>query len=202
MDPKETLGRIAPQILEAIEAGDVGSLAWGMVPHTSGRVFVRKFSVEFGGWGMVEVRLDRVPVWRSISASSGDWEWDPHWVPTDSALEQRKAERITTRARQARRDADRLAVLEAIRKGRPVRHWAGEHGYGGVLMVGEAVASARGVYRTLTGNELPLTAGGLRTPAWRAWLAEVTNPRAFAPVRRGSRARRDAVEHALAAEGM
>lgn len=195
MDPKEKLRRIAPELVQAIESGDMKSLAWGMVPRTNGRVFVRKFSVEFGGWGMVEVRLDRVPVWRSISASasSGDWELDPHWVPTARAVEQREAERMSNRSRQARRDSDRDTVLQAIREGRPVGYSDGQE-WGTLFIEGAAVASARGVYRTLTG-------GCAGDEGWNDWLAEVTNPPA--PVRPlPRRARRDAVQFALAAEGV
>jgi hypothetical protein len=214
MDLKGVVRRLAPHVVAAIEAGDHWSLDWGMVPHTSGRVFVRMFRLWISGPKMVEVRLDRAPVWRSCAISDWGVEWDDEipigWLDDHDRLSERQREQAWNRSRQAQRDADRAAVIEAIREGRLVvyndgqewgtlavpvpaqsRHVVGSCCAPNKFEVIWAVASARGLYRALTGG----TAGDQN---WSCWLAEVTNPPA--PVRPlPRRQRRDPVAFDIAA---
>jgi hypothetical protein len=186
MDPKEVVRRLAPELFQEIDAGWYP--ASGEVPNTSGRVVVRWVATT------PRVELDRIPVWLVLPDGEGRWlsRRESLMLDRQEIAAAREASRAANRSRQAERDAARSAVIEAIRQGRPVVYHDGQEW--GTLTAVAKTASARGVYRTLTG-------GSAGDEGWIAWLAEVTSPPA--PVRTlPRRQRRDPVAFALAAEGV
>jgi len=128
------------------------------------------------GFDIVTVHLDGIPVWRSATP------W-PRWLDPQTEQDRVRVHRASCRAAAKAAEAAREAVILAVRVGDAVRYEEGEE-WGTLSIPAKTgkplVASARGVYRALTG-------GRAGDAGWSSWISEITAP--VAPVAASRRAR-------------
>lgn len=169
-----TIAKISPALASDLARGETRE--WGVIDGSHGRIKVRQYSKWVCGPHETEVLLDGAPVWRNGIG----------WLSREQSLEEQAARRTALRAAQRKRDEDRAEILRAIKSKEPVRYQEGQ--VGGYFWLGDAEASARGVFKAIEGRD-PQSFWG---PEWDAWVNDIVEGAPMARLPR--RAMRDPVE--------